>query len=526
MHALLEPRAVTQTRYRDAVDVHGAARVPRADSRLHGVSQRRRERVHALVRRARHPDDGAVSAPFQRLGRPYQIYLVHHGQIGRGSPTRERRRADADADADGGVDDADDEIRVARAPLRPPDPLPLHVILHVVPHPRGVRDDDLVPPQVKRHLDRVARRPGSPRDDRDVSPGERVEQAALPNVGSAHERDPEPSPHELVRAPRRAQVLLERRGERANVRRDRAKDVVRDGRVLAKVEHGFDVRGCGDESRAPAVVRSAHLAAAELQRLASLRRRLRVEEVREAFRLREIELAVAERAAGELAGLRVTHRAAIDDAFAFAFFFRALVRRVSSSVVVVAAAAAAAARAQPRQRVQQRSRDRERAVDVQLRDVLARERGRAVEPQEDPAVERLARARARERRRRRAPMRQRRRRRRAAGDEPRDVARARTGDAHDGDARAPGSGRQRVYRVRGGDGSRRRRRRGGGGGRRRRRRRGDAARDATRGRRVERDVRREDGRSEPARVARCRRRGGDGPPPHPRRPRVARRRAH
>ena len=82
-----------------------------------------------------------------------------------------------------------------------------------------------------------------------------------------------------------------------------AEDVVGHAVVLGKVEGRLDVRGGSNERVSPSLVPSPERAAGLRERLATLRRRLGVEKVREALRLGEVELIVVERAPGEFAGL-------------------------------------------------------------------------------------------------------------------------------------------------------------------------------------------------------------------------------
>ena len=87
-------------------------------------------------------------------------------------------------------------------------------------------------------------------------------------------------------------------------------------------------------------------------------------------------------------------------------------------------------------------------MDVKLGDVLAGETARGVEPQEDPAVEGLARLGARERGGNRLAMARSASLRTAdARGETEDVARGGAGHAYHRDARAPGGGGERVYGV-------------------------------------------------------------------------------
>ena len=82
-----------------------------------------------------------------------------------------------------------------------------------------------------------------------------------------------------------------------------AEDVVGHAVVLGKVEGRLDVRGGSNERVSPSLVPSPERTAGLRERLATLRRRLRVEKVRETLSLGEVELIVVERAPGEFAGL-------------------------------------------------------------------------------------------------------------------------------------------------------------------------------------------------------------------------------
>ena len=91
--------------------------------------------------------------------------------------------------------------------------------------------------------------------------------------------------------------------EGRHVGHDGAEDVVGHAVVLGKVEGRLDVRGGSNERVSPSLVPSPQRAAGLRERLATLRRRLRVEKVRETLSLGEVELIVVERAPGEFAGL-------------------------------------------------------------------------------------------------------------------------------------------------------------------------------------------------------------------------------
>ena len=167
------------------------------------------------------------------------------------------------------------------------------------------------------NLDDVARGAGLLRHDRHVALGERVQQARLAGIGRTGDHDPQPV----------AQPLAAPLGEMARDRRAQSRD---DGvgleadigdhvALVGEIESGLDQRLRAQQLVAPAFVERAQRTLRLGERLTALRLGLGLHEIGQAFDLGEIELAVLERAARELAGLgepragerehRVDHRA-------------------------------------------------------------------------------------------------------------------------------------------------------------------------------------------------------------------------
>ena len=188
--------------------------------------------------------------------------------------------------------------------------------------------------------------------------GELVQEARLADVGAAHEHDRQ--------AFAQQRALLRAREHPGNPRGDRLDAAAHIGRaqeldvLLGKVERGFDEHSKLDQRLDQrANLRRKHAGQAA-RRGARRGRRRGVDQVRDAFGLREVELAVEERALRELAGSRE-------------------------------------ARAQLRAAREKKPQHRGTAVPVQLEHVLAGIGSRRREVDREPLVDRLAGAAAKRR---------------------------------------------------------------------------------------------------------------------------------
>ena len=217
----------------------------------------------------------------------------------------------------------------------------------------GVDQDDGIAAEIEPHLDDVAGGAGLLRDDGGIAPGEHVHQAGLAGIGRSGDHHAEAVAQDLaaagvgqMRGHFRDQHL--HRGLRG--RGDGLGDVA----LIGEVERGLE-RGAGcDQPCAPAVIERPQPAIGLTQRLAPLGLGLGVDQVGEAFGGGEVELAVLEGAAGELARLGEAH---VGEAG---------------------------------QRAEHALDHRAAAMDVQLGHVLAGEAPGAAEEQNQPAIEQFA----------------------------------------------------------------------------------------------------------------------------------------
>ena len=166
----------------------------------------------------------------------------------------------------------------------------------------GVDDGQRDPGDLHRPLDGVARRAGHRRHDRGVLAHQPVEQARLADVGSADQHDDEPA-----RQPYAGRCAPEQRGQRCAERRELACGIggaqeldVLVGKIEGRLGEHAQLRD-GVDQRADFARELAREAA---HRRARRRCRGGLDVVGHALRLREVELAVQERPARELAGLR------------------------------------------------------------------------------------------------------------------------------------------------------------------------------------------------------------------------------
>ena len=190
------------------------------------------------------------------------------------------------------------EIGVLRAVERAADPLRLDRARFVA-QPRRVGHDRRIAAEVEMDLDRVPRGAGLGRDDGDVAPGERVDQARLAHVGRAEHGDRDPVPEPLA-APRVREMARDLAGERG----DGAGDLrlgLRRQVLVGEVDHRLEMGERADQVPAPPVIERRQRAARLAHRLAALGLGLGVDQVGDRLDLREVELAGEEGAAGEVA---------------------------------------------------------------------------------------------------------------------------------------------------------------------------------------------------------------------------------
>ena len=167
---------------------------------------------------------------------------------------------------------------------------------------RCIRQDDLVPRQAEGHLDDVPGGPGGRGDNRSLPPGEGVEERALPGIRGTHQGDGEPVP-DLLCPPDPGHSLRQGCDQTIQDWPRPARKVL--GQVLVgKIHSGLEEGQGLDKVSAPHVPGPAQGAVELGQGLAPLGLGLGINEVSDPLGLGQIEPAILEGAAGELAGLR------------------------------------------------------------------------------------------------------------------------------------------------------------------------------------------------------------------------------
>ncbi len=143
--------------------------------------------------------------------------------------------------------------------------------------------------------------PGKLGDDRRLAPRQRVQQARLAGIGRADNGDAIAVADPLAAmgvVQVRAHIGGQRRQDRPGPPRQRARQV-----LVGKIDLGFDQRRRFDQPGAPALIERAERALGLAQRLAALALGLGVHQIGQALGFGQVELAVLEGAAGELARL-------------------------------------------------------------------------------------------------------------------------------------------------------------------------------------------------------------------------------
>ena len=169
---------------------------------------------------------------------------------------------------------------------------------------RGVEQRHRIAAEIEMHLDHVARGAGERRHDRGLAPRDAVEQASTCRR-SADPRSRPPGPRAAARRVRRRPAL--RRSRRAARCAISARGAIRSSGTSASSEKSMprlDQRQCLDQPRAPGLGAVAEQAVQLPKRLPALRLGLGADQVGQALDRGEVELAVLEGAAGELARLR------------------------------------------------------------------------------------------------------------------------------------------------------------------------------------------------------------------------------
>ena len=152
------------------------------------------------------------------------------------------------------------------------------------------------------HLDHVARRAGERRDDRRFAARDPVEQRGLAGIGRPRDRD-----HQTFAQPFAARgvgrALRRFLFAATSQRLERLRgDIARDIGLVGEIDAGFGERLRFDQTPAPRLGAIAEQALQLPQSLAALRIGVGINQIRETFDGGEVELAVLERAARELAG--------------------------------------------------------------------------------------------------------------------------------------------------------------------------------------------------------------------------------
>ncbi len=153
------------------------------------------------------------------------------------------------------------------------------------------------------HLNHVARGPGVGRHDRRLALGQPIEQRRLAGVWGSCDRH-----HQAFAQSFAAATVGQRRGNfRLQFARNyqrRRQQIVRHIGLVGKIDAGLDQRQRLDQPLPPGFRAAAEQAFHLAERLPALPLRLRHHQVGETFHRGEIELAVLEGAAGELARFR------------------------------------------------------------------------------------------------------------------------------------------------------------------------------------------------------------------------------
>ena len=190
------------------------------------------------------------------------------------------------------------------------------------------------------------------RDDRDLAPRQRIHQRRLADVRRTRDRDHQPLAQPFTSPLCRKDFfdLAEQRFDFCNRRRDQ---FGRHVTFVGEIDAGFDQRRGLDDLIAPVARAVAEQTVQLTQRLAALPVGVGMNQIVEAFGFGEIELAILERAPGELARLRGAHIG------------------------------------ERRERREQRRQHRAPAMNMKFRDILAGRAGRARKPQHHGVVDRL-----------------------------------------------------------------------------------------------------------------------------------------
>ena len=153
------------------------------------------------------------------------------------------------------------------------------------------------------HLDHVAGGAGDRRHDRGLTLRNAIEQRRLAGIGRPGDHHPQALAQALAaRGAGKRRVDLV--GQRPSERERAVDEILRHVAFVGKIDRGLDLRQRLDRARAPGLGAIAEQAAHLLQRLPPLRLGVGADQVGERLDLGEVELAVLEGAAGELAGLR------------------------------------------------------------------------------------------------------------------------------------------------------------------------------------------------------------------------------
>ncbi len=230
--------------------------------------------------------------PFAGQGRPAEVGLGRHSDPGLALLDSIRLRIDGAQ--------SQNQIGPLHQGPRPPDPLRLDRV-GALAQPRRVHQQHRQAFEVQPNLQRIPRRARNRGDDRDVAPGQRVEQARLAGIGRAGQDHDETLAHPLAHreaAERLAQGEQHRLGDIQRLVLQRTRDVALIGKVDLRRQQGHRLQ----QLRAPLLRQRAERAVHLPQRLSPLPFRLRIDQIGETFHRGEVELARLEGAAGEFPG--------------------------------------------------------------------------------------------------------------------------------------------------------------------------------------------------------------------------------
>ncbi len=199
------------------------------------------------------------------------------------------------------VHDPQHEVRTFR-----PRPRAAHALLFdrvvAFPHARRIQQRHRIAAEIEMHLDHVARGPRMGRDDRGLAPRQPIEQARFAGIRRPGDRHHQPLPQPLA-AMFVAQRFLNLFKQFPRSMKCGRNQVLRDIRLVGKIDPRLDQRERADQLLPPGFGALPEQALKLPHRLRALRFGLGEHQIGKALDGGEIEPAVLERAAGELAGL-------------------------------------------------------------------------------------------------------------------------------------------------------------------------------------------------------------------------------